>query len=211
MCELLLDRGVEVDGRCKSDGTTPLHWACHGRLTLVATLLLAKGANPRLQDKRGQDSLMKLVKRDFHKPSEGCVYKWEPQSGRKLQGPELPSSGYMDLEGAQWACETDPDCVGFSIDTSRRMPGGAFYVTMHAAGRAIPEPEQPKLTPDAQPEADAKAAAEAEKQAPQPEAEAKAAAEAKKQASPPGIKSMATVFAAKKMGFCPTQGQEGPC
>eukprot|EP00930_Biecheleria_cincta_P033932 TRINITY_DN23481_c0_g1_i1.p1 TRINITY_DN23481_c0_g1~~TRINITY_DN23481_c0_g1_i1.p1 ORF type:complete len:729 (+),score=122.91 TRINITY_DN23481_c0_g1_i1:38-2188(+) len=171
MCELLLDRGVEVDGRCRSDGTTSLHWACHGRLTFVATLLLAKGANPRLQDKRGQDSLMKLVKRDFYKPAEGCAYKWESQSGRQLSGPELPNSGYMDFEGAQLACEQDLNCVGFSIDTSRSLPGGHFYTTLHAAGRIIrevPEPPPPIEEPkeDVQPEAKAKADAKAKPKTP---------------------------------------------
>lgn len=213
MCELLLDRGVEVDGRCKSDGTTSLHWACHGRLAFVATLLLAKGANPRLQDKRGQDSLMKLVKRDFHKPAEGCAYKWEPQSGRRLSGPELPSSGYMDLEGAQFACETDPSCVGFSIDTSRRMPGGVFYITMHAAGRVIPEPVPvPVAEPetDAQPEAKAKAAPEAKKQAAQPEAKAKAAAEAKKQAPAKGKGKNTKESTGKKSSINEIQPEEVP-
>ncbi|CAK0840721.1 unnamed protein product, partial [Prorocentrum cordatum] len=115
MCRLLLGHGADVDGRGAPDGCSALHWAAHQRSTRVATMLLEGGANPRLQDKRGQDALMKLVRRDFDGPAAGCAWTWEVLQDQRLAGPELRSVDVSDIESAMVAAEADADCVGFSI------------------------------------------------------------------------------------------------
>jgi len=151
MCELLIEKGTEIDGRCTADGTTALHWTSHARSSRVVSLLLSKSANPRLQDKRGQDALMKLVRRDFYNTADGCEIGWEPQYGRHLSGPELLSSGYMNLDSAKVAGELDPACVGFSVrgepssDTDMRT----YYIILHGAGRVMPEKSEADFAAEA--------------------------------------------------------------
>jgi len=151
MCELLISRGTDIDGRCSADGTTALHWTAHARSSRVVSLLLSKSANPRLQEKRGQDALMKLVRRDFYAPADGCETGWEPQYGRHLSGPELPSSGWMNLDSAKVAGELDPDCIGFSVrgepssDTDMRT----YYITLHGAGRVLPQRTEADIAAEA--------------------------------------------------------------
>jgi len=132
MCRLLLGHGADVDGRGAPDGCSALHWAAHQRSTRVATMLLEGGANPRLQDKRGQDALMKLVRRDFDGPAAGCAWTWEVLQDQRLAGPELRSVDVSDIESAMVAA--DADCVGFSIGRPAR--GGAPRLTFHGGAQA---------------------------------------------------------------------------
>ena len=69
MCSLLIDCRVDIDARGPIDGCTALHWAAHLRSSLVMNLLLECRANPRIQDKRGQDALMKLVIASIDRPA----------------------------------------------------------------------------------------------------------------------------------------------
>jgi len=121
LCELLLERRAEVNGRSVSDGCSALHWACHLRYSRVASMLLQGKANPRLQDRRGQDALMKLVRRDFLGPAQGCAWRWEVQPGR-LRGPRLPGSGYQDFEVAKVAAEANSACVGLCLRSEGLLP-----------------------------------------------------------------------------------------
>jgi len=123
MCRVLLEYHASVDDRCSIDGCSALHWAAHHRHFRVMEVLLEAKANPRLQDKRGQDALMKLVRRDFPGPAHGCGWSWEVLRGRRLEGARLPATGVMDLESAKAAAENDPDCVGFCF----RAADEVFY------------------------------------------------------------------------------------
>jgi len=151
MCELLLDRGADVDARCSSDGTSSLHWACHSRTFRVVKLLLERRANPRLQDKRGHDPLVKLVRRDFSSPADACVLSWQQQDSHRLAGPELEGcGGFMTIEAAKVAAESC-DCVGFSV---HELVAGAewseecFHITMHGPGCASAIPSNVAKTED---------------------------------------------------------------
>ncbi|CAE7871789.1 Ank2 [Symbiodinium microadriaticum] len=151
MCELLLDRGADVDARCSSDGTSSLHWACHSRTFRVVKLLLERRANPRLQDKRGHDPLVKLVRRDFSSPADACVLSWQQQDSHRLAGPELKGcGGFMTIEAAKVAAESC-DCVGFSVH--ELVPGAewseeCFHITMHGPGCASAIPSNVATTED---------------------------------------------------------------
>eukprot|EP00439_Symbiodinium_sp_Y106_P069527 s2133_g11.t5 len=151
MCELLLDRGADVDARCSSDGTSSLHWACHSRTFRAVKLLLERRANPRLQDKRGHDPLVKLVRRDFSSPADACVLSWQQQDSHRLAGPELEGcGGFMTIEAAKVAAESC-DCVGFSV---HELVAGAewseecFHITMHGPGCASAIPSNVAKTED---------------------------------------------------------------
>lgn len=134
MCRLLIERSADIDARCPSDGLSALHWAAHQRSARTVAVLLAGRANPRLQCLRGQDALMKLVRRDFDRAAEGCTWVWQLQRGR-LPGPWLPGSGTMDLESAKVAGENDLDCVGFSFCSAGigDSPTGRVCISLRAA------------------------------------------------------------------------------
>lgn len=134
VCRLLLEHGADVDGRGAPDGCSALHWAAHQRSTRVASMLLEGRANPRLQDKRGQDALMKLVRRDFDGPAAGCAWTWEVLQEQRLMGPELRSVDVSDIESAMVAAEADADCVGFSIGRPAR--GGEPRLSFHGRAQA---------------------------------------------------------------------------
>lgn len=145
MCELLLDRGADIDAKCSTDGTTALHWACHFRTFRIVKLLLSKGSNPRLQDKRGHDALVKLLRRDFQSPADTCASTWHLQRSQCLAGPEL-SSGEMSTEDAKILAENTSDCVGFSVHgvfgdlpdlpTSTTDSESTYFIRLHGPGRS---------------------------------------------------------------------------
>jgi len=138
MCELLLDRGSDIDARCSADGTSSLHWACHSRMFRIVKLLLERRANPRLQDKRGHDPLVKLVRRDFVSPAEACAFAWHRQDSQCLAGPQLETSGFMSIDAAKVAAESE-GCVGFSvykIDSGAEYSDQCFHITLHGPGCA---------------------------------------------------------------------------
>merc|ERR1712232_1526091 len=84
-------------------------------------MLLEGRANPRLQDRRGQDALMKLIRRDITGPAAGCAWSWEVQQKQKLPGPSLPISDVTDIESAKVACEAESACVGFCLSVSGNL------------------------------------------------------------------------------------------
>jgi len=126
MCQALISRMANIDERTAADGMSALHWATHLRYARVQALLLASHANPRVQDRRGQDPLMKLLRRDFDGPAAGCAISWEgPLPGRQLEGPDLPvvserEVAYSDLKEAMAMAEDETKCVGLCI----RAEGG---------------------------------------------------------------------------------------
>lgn len=141
MCHMLLDWHAEVDAYCVADRCSPLHWASHHRSYRIMALLLGARANPRLQDKRGQDALMKLVRRDMPGPAPGCAWTWEVRHGRRLPGSPLPSSGVMDVESAKLLAEADPDCLGFCLQMSSACSGEARWpISMCGAQSAASTP-----------------------------------------------------------------------
>ncbi|CAJ1449426.1 unnamed protein product, partial [Effrenium voratum] len=146
MCELLLDRGADIDVR-SADGTSSLHWACHSRTFRIVKLLLSHRANPRFQDKRGHDALVKLVRRDFKGPAETCAVSWHRQPGQCLAGPKQ-SDGHMSIEEAKVAAE-NTDCVGFSVHgmdgTEWESATTPFYVSFHGPGRGVVKPAAPEV------------------------------------------------------------------
>jgi ankyrin repeat protein len=116
----------------------------------VAALLVEGRANPRLQDKRGQDALMKLVRRDFDGPAAGCAWTWEVLQEQRLMGPELRSVDVSDIESAMVAAEADGECVGFSIGRPAR--GGEPRLSFHGRAQAAsfaPGPEDSENDEDA--------------------------------------------------------------
>jgi ankyrin repeat protein len=166
MVQLLLQKRVDVDARCEMDGFTALHWAAHARSARVMTLLLNGGANPRIRDKKGQDALMKLLRRDFKAPAVGCAWSWVMHPHLRLPGAELAGSGVMELEDAKVAAEATPDCVGISFRSAGigHQPQGKVNILLHGAGsksryvkqRAPPrasEQEQEETSRDPQPTA----------------------------------------------------------
>lgn len=128
MSTLLLEWHADIHQRCGMDGTSALHWAAHHRTFRVMSLLLAKKANPRLQDKRGQDALMKLLRRDMKGPAPGCAWTWETAPRRRLKGKILEDiSGVMDLGTARAAGEAEPECVGLCfLEEEARERDGPF-------------------------------------------------------------------------------------
>lgn len=149
MCNLLIARRADVDARCAIDGFSALHWAAHLRYSRVVSALIAGRANPRIKDRRGQDALMKLVRRDLNSPAAGCHYSWVVQTGHRLPGAELSDSGVMDLEAAKAAAETDPSCVGFcfrSVDIGDE-PTGYLYISLCGDPRTAPRRPPPKPRP----------------------------------------------------------------
>lgn len=78
---------------------------------------------------------MKIVRRDFDGPAEGCTWVWQVQRGRKLPGPWLPGSGVLTLETAKLLGENDPDCVGISFCSAGigDDPAGQICVGLFAA------------------------------------------------------------------------------
>ncbi|CAK8985734.1 unnamed protein product [Durusdinium trenchii] len=145
MCELLLDQGADIDARCSTDGTSSLHWACHSRTFRVVKLLLARRANPRLQDKRGHDALVKLVRRDVSTPAETCALSWHLQRSHRLAGPE-ETAGKMSIEDAKICAENLPETVGFSAHgVLEEVTLGSFYISFHGPGRAFVEDIPPPV------------------------------------------------------------------
>jgi ankyrin repeat protein len=136
MCDLLISRRADVNARCEIDGFSALHWSTHMRFARVMNKLLAGGANPRLKDKKGQDPLMKLVRRDLNAPAAGCAWSWEMQHHRRLPGPALPGSGVMDLEDAKVAAEAIPHCVGISFRSAGIGHTPSGYVHFSLCGPA---------------------------------------------------------------------------
>mmetsp|Transcript_58890 Transcript_58890/g.140516 ORF Transcript_58890/g.140516 Transcript_58890/m.140516 type:complete len:814 (-) Transcript_58890:149-2590(-) len=139
LCHLLLRKHADVDARCASDGSCALHWAAHLRYAKVLELLLAFNANPRLQDKRGLDALMKLVRRDVRAAAPGCTWLWEEKHGELHTGPKLHElSGEMLLDEAKALAESKAGCAGLSVhghDATLVMHGMPGYITFHG-----PEP-----------------------------------------------------------------------
>eukprot|EP00928_Gymnodinium_smaydae_P033628 TRINITY_DN24034_c0_g1_i1.p1 TRINITY_DN24034_c0_g1~~TRINITY_DN24034_c0_g1_i1.p1 ORF type:complete len:666 (+),score=161.00 TRINITY_DN24034_c0_g1_i1:122-2119(+) len=114
MCRVLMEQKADVNARCEVDGLSALHWAAHWRHARTMEVLLHGGANPRLKDWRGQDSLMKLLRRSFNAPARSCEWSWDVRhSSSPLAGDELDGSGMMDLETARTRAETDSNCIGF--------------------------------------------------------------------------------------------------
>lgn len=146
MCEVLLSHRADVNARCSMDGLSALHWSAHLRYAQVTSGLLAGMANPRLQDRRGQDALMKLVRRDMDRPAPGCAWTWKAQPGRDALGPELKGSGLMTIETARAAGEAEPECAGFCVrfrySGATAEPSGLLAVSLRAA--PSPYPEAPK-------------------------------------------------------------------
>merc|ERR1711957_780582 len=107
---------ANIDERTVADGMSALHWATHLRYARVQALLLASSANPRIQDRRGQDPLMKLLRRDFDGPAAGCAFSFHgPLPGRQLEGPDLPlvEDGQLspsDLEDAMARAGGEQTC-----------------------------------------------------------------------------------------------------
>jgi len=152
MCQLLISRKADLNARCELDGFTALHWAAHSRSARVMQVLLAGGANPRMRDKKGQDPLMKLVRRDLNAPAAGCAWTWDMQSFRRLPGPELPGSGVMDLDDAKIAAESIAHCVGISVRSSwpGQEPCGYCYYSLRGPAGMAPAPRakrKPKADP----------------------------------------------------------------
>jgi hypothetical protein len=106
-------------------------------------LLLSAKANPRFKDKKGQDPLMKLVRRDLNGPAAGCAWSWEMQAFRRLQGPELPGSGVMDFEDAKVAAEANSDCIGISFRYAGvgHEPSGYCYFSLRGPNGMAPPPK----------------------------------------------------------------------
>jgi len=149
MCRLLIEWKADADDRCALDGSSALHWAAHNRNFPLMKALIEFKANPRLQDKRGLDALMKLVRRDFVKPAKGCAVSWEVQYGRRLPGARLPNSGIMDLESAQVSAEADVDCVGFSFRAISAASGSSRWrIILRGAGEAASPAPPPPAEPD---------------------------------------------------------------
>lgn len=130
MCRLLVKERADIDARCTVDGFTALHWAVHNRTALAMSLLLHAGANPRMKDKRGQDALMKLVRRDFDRPADGCGVTWtvDRAGGYSLPGPVLQGSGEMDIDEAKVLSEADDACVGFVV---HKLADGTQFISLH--------------------------------------------------------------------------------
>eukprot|EP00933_Yihiella_yeosuensis_P030915 TRINITY_DN2445_c1_g2_i1.p1 TRINITY_DN2445_c1_g2~~TRINITY_DN2445_c1_g2_i1.p1 ORF type:complete len:763 (+),score=164.14 TRINITY_DN2445_c1_g2_i1:76-2364(+) len=144
MVEILLQRSGEVDGRCATDGMTALHWAAHHRHARMVTALLAGQANPRLQDRRGQDALMKLLRRDFDGAADGCKWSWHTLNATKLEGDELPNlSGVMSLEDARFVAESADECRSFCFYAPDAAGSREFFVTMLTEPPPPPAPPTP--------------------------------------------------------------------
>lgn len=146
MCKLLLENGADVDVRSRADGMSALHWAAHTRSARMVVFLLSARANPRLQDKRGQDALMKLVRRDFDMPAIGCVHSWEQREGQ-LKG-RILNSGFMTLERAQALAEQEGACMGISFQAASGDQEGHFYITLHTAQPPESHEEDPTEDPE---------------------------------------------------------------
>merc|ERR1719326_1441084 len=98
MIKALLEHRADVNARCEVDGLSAIHWAAQWRHVQTAEVLLKGGANPRLKDWRGQDALMKLVRRSIDKPPHGCLASWTVRACRKeMPGTELQGSGMMSI------------------------------------------------------------------------------------------------------------------
>eukprot|EP00927_Polykrikos_kofoidii_P073954 TRINITY_DN69959_c0_g1_i1.p1 TRINITY_DN69959_c0_g1~~TRINITY_DN69959_c0_g1_i1.p1 ORF type:complete len:653 (+),score=122.49 TRINITY_DN69959_c0_g1_i1:152-2110(+) len=135
MCRELLLHRADVNARCEADGLSALHWAAHWRHSRTLELLLEGKANPRLKDWRGQDALMKLLRRDINGPATGCEWDWELKQGPDpLSGSELEGSGMLSLEDAKTAAETDPACAGFSFVDETGVGGVRFFISLRGRG-----------------------------------------------------------------------------
>jgi len=145
MCELLLEHRAEIDGRGRADGLSALHWAAHQRDARTMAKLLEGRANPRLQDKKGQDALMKLVRRDIVAPAEGCRWSWHVEHQR-LHGRLLHGLEGMDIESAKLTAESTADCVGFCFGHSDALDGVVthHHISFHAAGSTVARVTSPK-------------------------------------------------------------------
>lgn len=131
MCRLLLEHRADVNARCDSDGLSALHWVAHWRHARTAKVLLEGRANPRLKDWRGQDALMKLLRRSIDAPAVGCEWNWDVRPQREpMPGPELAGSDVMDVESAKHAAEMDPTCTGFCYCAEDVQPGAKPYVSL---------------------------------------------------------------------------------
>lgn len=137
MCQALISRMANIDERTAADGMSALHWATHLRYARVQSLLLASRANPRVQDRRGQDPLMKLLRRDFDGPAPGCAFSWDgPLPGRRLEGPDLPlledrQLPPSDLKDALVIAEDEEKCVGLCVRAEGC--GGEARIELRAA------------------------------------------------------------------------------
>lgn len=141
MIAALLEHRADVNARCEVDGLSALHWAAQWRHVRTLEVLLQGGANPRLKDWRGQDALMKLLRRSIDKPALGCTASWTVRACRKeMPGQELPGSGVMSVTVAKDVAEGNPDCVGFCLASSDALrPEGRCSISLMGAGDANQE------------------------------------------------------------------------
>lgn len=142
MCSMLIANRAEVNGRCKADGFTALHWASHLRYARIAEALLASRANPKTKDRHGQDALMKLVRRDLEAAAPGYSWGWEVQPGRRLPGNEIKEcSGVMSVEEAKVTGELEPACVGFTFRSAGigDEPQHPVHISVRSARELTPQ------------------------------------------------------------------------
>eukprot|EP00929_Paragymnodinium_shiwhaense_P059419 TRINITY_DN29761_c0_g1_i1.p1 TRINITY_DN29761_c0_g1~~TRINITY_DN29761_c0_g1_i1.p1 ORF type:complete len:839 (-),score=241.25 TRINITY_DN29761_c0_g1_i1:71-2587(-) len=144
MCRLLSENKANLNARCSVDGFSALHWAAQWRNARVLDVLLQAGASPRTRDWKGQDPLMKLVRRSMAKPAKSCEWKWEIEHGPEpLPGPRLDDTGFMRLEEARTLAETLSGCVGFSLYTADVMGESLCPVSLHGPGARPPRAAAP--------------------------------------------------------------------
>jgi ankyrin repeat protein len=137
MINVLLEHRADVNARCEVDGLSALHWAAQWRHVVTVEALLGRGANPRLKDWRGQDPLMKLLRRSIDKPALGCTTSWTVRNCRKaMPGQELPGSGFMSVAVAKETAETSPDCIGFCLASADALqPESRCWISFLGADR----------------------------------------------------------------------------
>jgi len=135
MVEFLLMNGAETKA-ASIDGFTALHWAAERHQDDLILLLLSFQANPCLKDKRGQDPLMKLLRRRDNNSSPAI--SWDIRKDIRLPGRDLGSRS-MTVAEAQEKCIARPDCFGFHFrpkEGEGASPEGALEISLR------PEPPE---------------------------------------------------------------------
>ena len=137
--ELLLEHGADPDGRMYFTGETPLHLAAASCETESIALLLARGANPNLQDEHGDTPLSRAVKRVANSGQVEWEAWWEScATNRDWESPgQCREAARRDFERQYERREECEDNVSTLMRHGARtdIPGYGGYPPLEQARR----------------------------------------------------------------------------
>lgn len=73
--KILIDAGADVNFQNRVSGETPLHATGYSRKYEIAYMLLEAGADPRINDKNGQNGLLGAIEKT-QRPGSDEIYQW---------------------------------------------------------------------------------------------------------------------------------------